>query len=118
MGPQRIRSQVITSPLDDDKPVPVPQSFQVFGQRFVLDSYVLSKVVFDSIVFEGVKQRRMMPTGLDVMAALGNDEAVRLLEPELEKYRYSANLLAARKTLDALPASSWDSTSTTAGSRP
>jgi hypothetical protein len=51
----------------------------------------------------------MMPTGLDVMAALGNDEAVRLLEPELTRYRYSANLLAARKTLDALPPSSWDS---------
>jgi hypothetical protein len=109
VGPQRIRSQVIGSPVDDDKPVPVPQTFQVFGQRFVLDSYVLSKVVFDSIVFDGEKQRRMMPSGLDVMAALGNDEAVRLLEPELVKFNYSANLLAARKTVDALPASSWDS---------
>jgi hypothetical protein len=109
VGPQRIRSQVITSPVEDDKPVPVPHTFQVFGQRFLLDSYVLSKVVFDAIVFDGEKQRRMMPSGLDVMAALGNDEAVRLLEPELTKYRYSANLLAVRKALDALPASSWDS---------
>ncbi len=109
LAAQRIRSQVLLSSKDNPHPVTTPQAFQVFGQRFVLDSFVLSKVVFDSIVFEGHKQERMMPSGLDVMAALGNDEAVRLLQPEIEKHRYATNLLAARKAIDARKASSWSS---------
>jgi hypothetical protein len=104
---QQIRSQVVTSPLDDAKPVPSPRIFQLFGQRFTVDSYVLSQVVFDSVLFRGVKQQRMMPTGLDVMAAFGNDEAVRLLKPELDEHHYSANLLALRKTIDERPAPAW-----------
>ncbi len=106
---QQIRSQVITSPKDSPKEVPPPQIFQIFGQRFVLDSFVLSNVVFDSIVFQGKKQERMMPSGLDVMAALGNAEAARLLQPELERYHYAANLLAVRKAIDERPPSSWSS---------
>ncbi len=58
---QRIRSQVITSsPLDPSK-VPPPAICQMFGQRYILDSFVLSQVVYDSIIFEGEKVERMMP---------------------------------------------------------
>lgn len=56
-------------------------------------------MVFDSIIYERQKQERSYPNGLDVMAALGNAEAVYQLESELRKYNYSANLLAARKTV-------------------
>ena len=76
----------------------LPALFQLFGQRFVIDSFVLSRVVADS-----VKGDRDMPSGLDVMAALGADEAVRLLRPELEKHGYAASLLAARTLFDERP---------------
>jgi hypothetical protein len=106
-GGQRIRSQRIeSSPWGTDE-TPLPDIMQLFGQRFVLDSFVLSKVVFDSIVFKGEKQERFMPAGLDVMAALGNDEATALLKPELEKYNYSANLLAARSLVKRRAPESW-----------
>ena len=106
---QNIRSQWIdVSPGRAE--VPLPELFQLFGQRFVLDSFVLSKVVFDSITFEGKKQERMMPTGLDVMAALGDDEAVILLEPEIDKYKYAANLLAARTLVEEQPPAIWNAT--------
>jgi hypothetical protein len=105
---QQIRSQVLGSHPGDTVEASPPIVMQLFGQRFVIDSFVLSKVVFDSIVYKGEKQRRMMPKGLDVMAALGNHEAVALLEPDLTRYNYSANLLASRRTLDALPASQWE----------
>jgi hypothetical protein len=81
--------------------------FQVFGQRFVIDGFALSRVAYDSIVYQGEKQKRFMPSGLDVMAALGNDEAVRLLEPELTRHHYAANLLAARRTVSALGPEDW-----------
>lgn len=108
-GKQQIRSQFIESDRRDAEQVPPPALFQTFGQRFILDSFVLSKVVFDSILFEGRKQERMMPTGLDVMAAMGNDEAVRLLERELVKHNYAANLFAAREVVRSYRPAQWDS---------
>ena len=109
-GVQQIRGQVLGTDLRCSVPTPLPLSFQVFGQRFLIDSFVLSRVVFDSIVFDRQKQTRMMPSGLDVMAALGNDTAVRLLAPELTKYKYSSNLLAARRVVDAMAPGEWKET--------
>jgi hypothetical protein len=107
---QRIRSQFGSRLPGGGPETALPVVFQLFGQRFVIDSFVLSKVVFDSIVFKGRAQERMMPSGLDVMAALGNDEAVGLLEPDLRKYHYGANLLAARRAMEERPSARWNST--------
>jgi hypothetical protein len=107
VGGQRIRSQRIESSREGTDETPLPDVLQLFGQRFVIDSFVLSKVVFDSIVFRGQKQERGMPSGLDVMAALGNDEAVSLLQPDLDAFHYSANLLAARMLVKQRPPESW-----------
>ncbi len=106
---QMIRSQLVISDPTNTYKVPPPGVFQVFGQRFIIDSFVLSQVVFDSIIFKNEKQRRMMPTGLDVMAALGNDEAMLLLEPELKRFNYSANLLASREFVGMHPPAYWKS---------
>src|SRR5262249_10640270 len=98
---QMIRSQVVISdPADPYYKVPPPSTFQLFGQRFIIDSFVLSQVVYDAIVFQNEKQQRMMPRGLDVMAALGNNEAVPLLADDLQKWNYSANLLACREFVE------------------
>lgn len=107
---QRIRSQWVLSMPEDPVKVEPPALFQVFGQRFLIDSFLLSQVVFDSIVFQGQKQERFLPTGLDVMAGLGNDEALRLLRPELEKWNYSANLAAARDLVGAYTQAAWNDT--------
>lgn len=105
----QIRSQSLLAKRGAASETQLHRSFHLFGQRFAVDSFVLSKVVFDSIKFKGKKVERMMPSGLDVMAALGNDEAVALLQPELEKYPYSTNLLASRKVVDAYDEQYWKS---------
>ncbi|MEZ4473969.1 MAG: DUF3160 domain-containing protein [bacterium] len=110
LAAQRIRSQWVLSMPADPQTVQPPALFQVFGQRFLLDSFILSQVVFDSIHFQGQKQKRFMPTGLDVWAALGNDEAARLLQPELDQWHYAANLSAARALVGAWPQATWDAT--------
>jgi len=97
---QMIRSQVIASDPNSTFKTPPPSSFQMFGQRFIIDSFVLAQVVFDSILFKGRKQERKMPAGLDAMVALGNQEAIPLLADELKKWNYSANLLACRDFVD------------------
>ena len=96
LGTQRIRSQVILSDPNDLYQVPPPSTFQMFGQRFVVDSFVLSKVVYDSIIFDGKKVRRKMPTGADVMFALGNDTVLPLLEEEMDNFPYASNLKASQ----------------------
>lgn len=104
---QAIRSQVLESPRGRLEEIPKPQIFQPFGQRFTLDAFVLSRVVYDSIRFQGTKPERLVPSGLDVMAALGNDEAIILLEPELTRHDYSANLLAARRAIEEEGPTTW-----------
>jgi hypothetical protein len=104
---QRIRSQFVESdPRRPDKVSP-PAVFQLFGQRFVIDSFVLSQVVYDAIIYQGQKVQRFMPTGLDVMAALGNDEAIPLLADELAKYQYSANLKSSQVFVGLLQPDFW-----------
>lgn len=104
---QMIRSEVL-APVGGPEPSPLPIRFQLFGQRFAIDSYFLSKVVHDEIVFQREKQMRLRPTGLDVMASLGNDEAIVLLESELDEWKYSANLMACREIAHELDEGFWD----------
>ena len=104
---QAIRSQVLISDPFAPAVVVPPSIFQLFGQRLLLDSFVLQNVVFDAISYRGRKMRRTMPSGLDVMAALGNDRAVAHLEPDVERYKYGANLLAARRTLERIEPDAW-----------
>jgi hypothetical protein len=108
VGAGAIRSQIGYRTPGGGPEVPLPDVLQVFGQRFVIDSFLMSKLVFDSIQFKAVPQERTMPSGLDVAAALGNDEAVALLEPELEKWNYAANLLAARRLVEERPPAAWN----------
>jgi hypothetical protein len=105
---QLIRSQYLEGNSGPGTEAPLPDMFQVFGQRFIFDSFVLSKLVFDAIRYHDQPVERTMPTGLDVMAALGNNEAVLLLEPELEKWHYASNLLAARLLTKAQPPETWN----------
>jgi len=107
---QRIRSQLGARTPGGGPEVSLPDVFQLFGQRFVIDSFVTSKVVFDSILFKGNREERSMPRGLDVMAALGNDEAVGLAEPDLRQFHYGANLLAARRVIEERAPAAWNAT--------
>jgi hypothetical protein len=108
-GRQRIRSQVVVSDPSDPVEVAPPDLFQTFGQRFVIDSFVLSKVVFDSILYRNQKVKRMMPSGLDVAAALGNDAAARWLVPSMATHPYAADLHAARRFVAEQPSGFWSS---------
>ena len=89
-GKQQIMSHLMAGGLD--APVPLNTSFMLFGQRYTVDSHVLSNVVWDR-----TRQQRMMPNPLDVsFAALGNDQALGLLKPELTRYEYAGDLAAMR----------------------
>jgi len=100
---QQIASQVYFGRKDagEDQPQP-PALFQIFGQRFAIDSFVLANVVYDTVMERDAGGRlREMPRGFDVMAALGNPEAVGLLTDDLRSWKYAPQLLAARDAVTA-----------------
>jgi hypothetical protein len=93
-GKQKILSQIVIQ-APHAGPWPLDAVFLFFGQRYTFDSHVFSNVVYDRV------QRRMMPSPLDVAyAALGNDQAAKLLEPELRKYPYVPALESMRRLGD------------------
>ncbi len=107
---QRINSQILWSGSMDPGKVLPAASFLLLGQRFIVDSYVTSKVVFNQIEYRGTAVKRMLPSSLDVLFAIGNDGAARLLGQELETYHYASNLAALRYLIDGYEPAFWDST--------
>ncbi len=102
---QRILSQVLHSPgLDSIIPA---SAFMLLGQRFIVDSYILSQVVYDRIKYNGVPIKRMLPKTLDAMFALGNNAAGRLLKTEIQNYHYAPNLAAQRYLINAFEPEFW-----------
>lgn len=106
---QLILSQILYSnPMSPDSIKPA-SAFLLFGQRFVIDSYVTGTVVFDRIKYMGQKICRLFPSTLDVLFALGNSASAQLLIDELEQYHYSTNLAALRYLIDSYDDSFWNS---------
>jgi hypothetical protein len=117
VGFQQIRGDVYVSPFGPEK-VRLPHSFTVLGQKFVLDSWVTAKTVYDEVLWDGKKVPHRIPSCLDVaFAALGNDQVVPLLVDRMtqaggRKFRdglnYQHNLAAARQVIDAQNPAAWD----------
>ena len=76
---QRILSQILEGDLFKPGGVQPASAFIPLGQRFVIDSFVSSKVVYDRISYQGSNVWRELPSTLDVLFALGNDAAGQLL---------------------------------------
>jgi hypothetical protein len=117
LGLQNIRSDAYISPLGPEK-IQLPRSFTVLGQKFVLDSWVTSKVVFDEIFWDGEKVQRRVPTSLDIaFAAFGNNQVVpdlvaRMTNTKGRKFRdglnYQHNLATVRKVVDRQNQAVWE----------
>jgi hypothetical protein len=117
LGFQNIRSDYYESPFEPEK-IQLPRSFTVLGQKFVLDSWVTSKVVFDEIFWDGEKVQRRVPTSLDIaFAAFGNNQVVpdlvaRMTNTKGRQFRdglnYQHNLGAVRKVVDRQNQAVWE----------
>jgi hypothetical protein len=104
-GAQRISSHIMINGTDNAT-LPLSASFTLLGQRYVLDSHVLSNVVYDRA--GGGSIDRMMPNPLDVaFAAIGNNQAASVLKDELSNFGYARDLAAMRVLADAHPPEFW-----------
>ena len=89
-------------------PGQLPVSFKLLGQKFLIDSYVLSEVVYDRIIVDNKKIYRGLPDPLDVMAVMGNEDAIFLLVEELEEYKYAYKLSSLKYLVDAYDENFWE----------
>jgi Protein of unknown function (DUF3160)/FlgD Ig-like domain len=106
---QLILSQILYgNPMNPDSIVPA-SAFLMFGQRFVIDSYVTASVVYDRIKYMGDYICRLFPSTLDVLFSLGNSASAQLLVEELNEYHYSSNLAALRYLIDHYDPGFWGS---------
>jgi hypothetical protein len=85
----------------------VTQGFRFMGQRFVLDAYIFQKLIWREVGVMG--NERWLPKGLDVMAALGSDEAYTILDDmgETAYANYPENMTALRSEIAGLQMDSW-----------
>jgi len=103
----RILSQIMMMDVMSPEPTPVPPEFQLLGQRFVIDSYVFSNVVYDRITWGDDKPMRMMPDPLDAAFVLGFDEALPALKDEVDTWHYAGNLNVLRSMVEDYDADFW-----------
>ena len=85
----------------------VTQGFRFMGQRFTLDAYVIGQLTWREV--GTLSNPRMLPKGLDVMAALGSDEAYALLEDmgETSYENYPQQMEKLRGEFGGLGLDSW-----------
>ncbi|APR80403.1 Hypothetical protein A7982_05750 [Minicystis rosea] len=102
----RVATSLLVHPegLQGTAPLPVP--FSLTPQRYTPDAFVLSSVTFSRV--NGGAVKRMMPETLDAaFGALGNDQALSLLDKSLAEHDYATELETARVLVDAHEASYW-----------
>ncbi len=83
------------------------QGFRLMGQRFTLDAYVFGQVMWRKV--GTLDQPRDLPKSLDLLAAMGSDEAARLLVDMGEnKYlNFDTQSAKVRTEVSSLGLDSW-----------
>jgi hypothetical protein len=106
---QKILSNFLLMDPSSTEPDTLPVSYRVMGQRFIIDSYIFYNVVFPQIFYQNNKVWRPLPDPLDAMFVLGNDNALPLLEKELEQYQYASQAAALRYLVNSYDDEFWNS---------
>ncbi len=85
------------------------KGFRFMGQRFVLDAGIFQKLVYRSVEENEAGERRMLPSALDVPAALGSAEARAILtESGADAFpKYAENMEKLQTAIAEAPASLW-----------
>ncbi len=105
---QAVLSHIISGDLLSPSPAQAPTMFALLGQRFTLDSYIFTNVVYDKITFDNRKIFRNLPSSLDMLFVLGNNIAGRENIAEIDRYSYARNLSALRYLTDSFNSAYWE----------
>jgi hypothetical protein len=105
-GP-RINSMFVWIKEDKEQ---VTRGLRLMGQRFTLDEYVFGQMIWRNVGDPSDPTRqRWLPKGLDFPAALGSDEAYKVLDEmdETKYLNYPEQMEKVREQIKGLPGSQW-----------
>jgi hypothetical protein len=82
------------------------KGFRFMGQRFTLDAAVFQRLIYREVGENSKQERRMLPKGLDIPAAMGSEEAYSILKDmgETGYKNYPENMEKMRKYITGLDA--------------
>ena len=105
--------EAVLAALVESRPVainPERASIRLMGTRFVVDSYILDQLLYPNVGTED--EPRLLPSALDVAAALGSDFAYAALAETggTDYVGYDEQLAALEAAVAARPADAWGGT--------
>lgn len=82
------------------------KGFRFMGQRFTLDASIFQRLVYREVEENSSGQRRMLPKGLDIPAAMGSQEAYSILNEmgETSYANYPENMKKLQEQISSLDA--------------
>jgi hypothetical protein len=80
-------------------------AMRFMGQRYIPDSYILGQLVYTNVGTE--ENPRLMPKGLDVMAALGSESAWAYLDDQKGYYGYVEQMENVREMVGNISWQEW-----------
>lgn len=91
---------------DRDKEI---KGFRLMGQRFTLDASVFQRLVYREVEENKKGQRRTLPKGLDIPAAMGSKEAYSILDSlgETSFQKYPQNMKKLQDHINTLDITAW-----------
>jgi hypothetical protein len=104
---QKIMSNFFYVDPEVTDPGKLPVSFKLLGQKFLIDSYVFSEVVYDRIEFDGQKVWRPLPDPLDMISVFGNEDAMALMKDEMKTYKYAYKISQLKYLVDSYDDDFW-----------
>ena len=83
------------------------RGWRFLGQRFTLDAYIIQNLLFDKV--GTMDKRRLTPSGLDVMAALGSQSALQVLDDtgETDYLNYTQQMTKMQQAVSAQSETEW-----------
>ncbi len=81
---------ILGHPVPDTDTLAQTMGLRFMGQRYVPDSYILGQLVYKNV--GTIANPRLMPMGLDVMAAFGSERAWELLDDEKDYLNYVSQM--------------------------
>ena len=77
-------------------------SFRFMGQRFTIDAAIMQNLIYRAVEENPEGERRYLPDALDTAAALGSEEAFKILDEQGDtKFKnYTDNLAVMQETFD------------------
>lgn len=85
------------------------KGFRFMGQRFTLDAAIFQRLIYRDVKENSEGERRNLPKGLDIPAAMGSQEAYSLLESmgETDYKGYPENMEKLREYIGSLKLTTW-----------